>query len=184
MEITMTKKSVVEDNKKTKSKSDSYSDMSDVFDIDMTEVMMMMFMVIMMSTMMSSIINNAVAQGIYGVNTYNGVYGNQVFGPQALSASRAVRQSFIGKIRSVVLNCTPSLQVFNIDTPEPWVYVLLRNTGNRDVRVGINGSSDMFTVRANTEFFVDRFNALERITSIYFVCASGQYTTLAVKGEY
>ena len=178
----MTKKSVVEDNKKTTTKSDS--DMSDIFDIDMTEVMMMMFMIIMMSTMMSSMINNAVAQGIYGANTYNGVYGSQVFGTQALSASGAVRQSFVGRIRSIILNCTPSLQVLNVDTPEPWVYVLLRNTGTRDVRVGINGSSDMFNVRANTEFFVDRFNALERITSIYYVCASGQYTTLAVKGEY
>ena len=66
----------------------------------------------------------------------------------------------------------------------PWVFARIENNGPNDVQVGINTTSNMFTVPAGGFKSIDKRGARDRISTLFFYCYPAQTAQLDVLGEY
>lgn len=76
------------------------------------------------------------------------------------------------------------LDLINDSPFVPWVSAQFINDGPNSVWVAVNNPDAKFEIKANESATVNRIGAVDRILSIYFICATGKTAIVRVIGEY
>jgi hypothetical protein len=137
----------------------------DEFNLDDSGIMMIIMMVMMMAVLGSFIKSTVQPMSTYATNmTFQG-------------KTIVNRQTILSTLRKVDV-------VAMTGSGYPWSFANIENNGPNAVKVGVNGSTDMFDILAGRSKSINRLGAEERISSFFFKCADTESAQIVINGEF